>query len=215
MRRTLVALTLVLVTVLGLAAPAQAAPVVRLWNPGFFFPGDFVMQGVTVSAPGVPVAIGYGDECATGSGSYAVGHTDERGDFRMTFPAGRDYTGEFCAWVTDGDPAARVRGFIGYYYVLRAAPARSLVPAGTDVAVAGVLQPFQAGKEVLLQRLYPDRQWRTVNRGVTDRAAGFTILATPPVHGAHRYRVVAAEEPHRATNHSPEFTIRSVQASRA
>ncbi|MEV6636891.1 hypothetical protein AB0M54_39765 [Actinoplanes sp. NPDC051470] len=215
MRRAFVALTLVLVTVLGLAAPAQAAPVIRLWNPGFFFPGDFVMQGVTVSAPGVPVAIGYGDECATGSGSYAAGHTDERGDFRMTFPAGRDYTGEFCAWLTDGDPAARlgeVRGHVGYYYVLQAAPARRVVLAATDVAVAGVLQPFQSGKEVLLQRLYRDGQWRTVNQGRTDTTAGFSVVATPPTSGTHRYRVVAAEEPHRATNHSPEFTIRSVEA---
>lgn len=163
----------------------------------------------------VPVTLAFDTPCAEEDTREPMGRTNAQGVFSITY--GPEYTREhlMCGWI-NGDnvpeqPATRIQQagvFPTYLYRVTATPASASAPAGSNVAVTGTLAPYDSGKQLLLQRRYPDGQWRNVNRGTTDIDSAFRILATPPGVGTYSYRVFAPAEERRVAAYSPAFTIR-------
>ena len=162
---------------------------------------------------GVPVTVNYDNSCAEGDIRSPDGLTNASGVYNSTFTNSTAALGH-CAWITSDNipeqPATIIAPtylFPNYRWSVTARPASTSVPAGTNVAVTGTLEPDGSGTEVQLQRL-TGSTWRTVNRGTTGGENRFSILATPPGVGTYSYRALAPGNPSRTGATSPVFTIR-------
>jgi hypothetical protein len=73
--------------------------------------------------------------------------------------------------------------------VISAAADRTPVRVGETVAIRGSVAPLQytSGRQILLQRLVSGT-WRTVDTAVIRQSGRYTLEATPPSAGNHRYR---------------------------
>ena len=166
---------------------------------------------------GVPIAIDFDSTCAEDPSRYPAGRTNAAGEFRSTLPAGNNFEFGHCTWISSDNVPRQPPTLISttfqfptYRWAVTARPASSSAPAGTNVAVTGMLSPSSPNNtELQLQRLY-NNTWRTVNRGLTNQNSGFRILATPPGVATYSYRVLAPAENLRAAATSPVFTIRGV-----
>jgi hypothetical protein len=112
---------------------------------------------------------------------------------------GRRFTnallGLYCVRLLTPAPPGRDPGFAvirngspTVQYLVSAAAERTPIPLGTSVAINGNVLPNAAGKSVRLERLTAG-QWRQVNTGPVRASGRYTVLATPPTAGNHRYRV--------------------------
>jgi hypothetical protein len=170
--------------------------------------------------PRLPLVLTGMDGCGHDTVAAANARTDANGIFRDTHGGPGDiWSDNECAWV----PAANVPGQYGtrisyvnakarYLYLIRATPAATSAPAGTNVEVTGNVTPAVEGKTVNLQRLHV-ATWRTVSSTVTRASSRYTLVATPPGIGIWTYRVQVDGSQARVGNTSPPFTIRGTAAT--
>jgi hypothetical protein len=173
--------------------------------------GPVAVKGRAVDADtGAPIAglqltlgSGRSENCgAFGYGGSAWTVTDARGYY--AFRGRRPDEGYFCVI----SPLPQRRTALNQYRnttllfrtgsptirpVLSAAADRSTVRAGATVAIRGRAAPTasMAGRQIVLQRLV-GRHWRKVGSSYVRPSGRYTLYATPPTRGVHRYRAVTA-----------------------
>jgi hypothetical protein len=184
-------------TVTGTHRPAMSfglVPQLVVGNGPVTMKGRAYFLDTGAGIANLPLASGADNSCAEGVPVNDL-RTDARGYYTKTFPSGAPIL--FCVRLLG--PAAPGHGptIITYrsgavrlQYVITAAPARTPVPVGTNVAVNGQLAP-PAGEPVGLQRLVGGA-WRTVSTAYVRTSGRFTLVATPPTRGNHRYRAYKA-----------------------
>jgi hypothetical protein len=200
-------------TVTGTHQPAMSfglVPPLVVGNGSVAMKGRAYFLDTGASIPYLPLASGVDNTCAEGVPVNDI-RTDARGYYAKTFPSAAPIL--FCVRLLG--PAAPGRGptIIAYragavrvQYVITAAPERTPVPVGTNVAVNGRVAPLAAGELVGLQRLIGGA-WRTVNTAHVRTSGRFTLVATPPTRGNHRYRAYKAGTGQYIGDVTPVFVI--------
>jgi hypothetical protein len=201
-------------------------PVVKLsFSPSPAFPGTAVTEIVTATDadtgnpyPFLPLSLGVDNLCPEWAGGTPA-TTGFYGTYQRTLDVESSDHLLNCVLVRGPDVTpppgqkpqftviASDARFVTHKYRVGATPAKTSVPAGTNVKVNGTVLPLYEGKVMALQRL-SGGAWLTVNTGKLSAAGRFTIVATPPGKGLYTYRVLAATDASNVGNTSVSFTIR-------
>lgn len=205
----------------SISVQSSHRPAVKMsFSPDPATPGTSVTQyiSVTDSETGAPVSyaplrLAFDNQCVESTGEPA--RTGLFGTYQRVLTGAESTPGGYCAWVAGDDSfrnveyptkIAAVNRSIRFRYVVTAAPARTWVPAGTNVKVTGTAKPGAGYKTLQLQRL-SGGTWVTVNTTTVDPNGRYTVLATPPRRATFSYRVHAPADDNAAGT-SATFTIR-------